>query len=62
MTHRNQPTIQWRAIMRGIAIVYGITFLSGLVLAFNGITPQTDHRNLAAIDGEAEASKQCNTQ
>ena len=43
MTHRNQPTIQWRAIMRGVAIVYGITFLSGLVLAFNGITPQTDH-------------------
>lgn len=43
MTHKNQPTIQWRAIMRGVAIVYGITFLSGLVLAFNGITPQTNH-------------------
>ena len=29
--------------MRGVAIVYGITFLSGLVLALSGITPQTDH-------------------
>ena len=29
--------------MRGVAIVYGTTFLSGLVFAFNGITPQTDH-------------------
>ena len=29
--------------MRGVAIVYGITFVSGLVIAFNGITPQTDH-------------------
>jgi hypothetical protein len=26
-----------------VAIVYGTTFLSGLVFAFNGITPQTDH-------------------
>jgi len=33
----------WRAILRGVAIVYGTTFLSGLVFAFNGITPQTDH-------------------
>ena len=29
--------------MRGVAIVYGITFVSGLVFAFTGITPQTDH-------------------
>jgi hypothetical protein len=42
MTHRNLP-IQWRAIMRGVAIVYGVTFVSGLVLAFGGISPQTDH-------------------
>lgn len=33
----------WRAILRGVAIVYGCTFVSGLVFAFNGITPQTDH-------------------
>ena len=42
MTDRNQ-SIEWRAIVRGVAIVYGITFVSGLVFAFNGITPQTDH-------------------
>lgn len=29
--------------MHGVSIVYGVTFVSGLVLAFNGITPQTDH-------------------
>ena len=28
--------------MGGVAIVYGTTFLSGLVFAFTGITPQTD--------------------
>jgi len=32
----------WRAILRGVAIVYGTTFVAGLVFAFNGITPQTD--------------------
>ncbi|MBI5317426.1 MAG: hypothetical protein HZB34_15805 [Nitrospirae bacterium] len=42
MTERKQP-IQWRAVMQGIAIVYGVTFVSGLLLAFNGITPQTNH-------------------
>jgi hypothetical protein len=42
MTARNLH-ISWRAVVRGVAIVYGITFVSGLVLAFNGITPQTDH-------------------
>lgn len=42
MTNRNQ-SIEWRAIVRGVAIVYGITFLSGLAFAFTGITPQTDH-------------------
>jgi len=35
--------IQWRAIMQGVAIVYGVTFVSGLLLAFSGITPQTNH-------------------
>jgi hypothetical protein len=42
MTDRNQ-FMTWRAILRGVAIVYGTTFLAGLVFAFNGITPQTDH-------------------
>jgi hypothetical protein len=42
MRDRNPP-ISWRAILRGVAIVYGITFLSGLAFAFTGITPQTDH-------------------
>ena len=37
------PPIMWRAIVRGVAIVYGATFLSGLALAVIGITPQTDH-------------------
>lgn len=41
MRDRNQP-IAWRAIIRGVAIVYGITFVSGLAFAFTGITPQTD--------------------
>lgn len=42
MTGRNQ-SIEWRAILRGVAIVYGTTFLSGLAFAFTGITLQTDH-------------------
>ena len=29
--------------MQGVAVVYGVTFVSGLLLAFNGITPQTNH-------------------
>lgn len=35
-------TTPWGAIARGVAIVYGISFLSALLFAFNGITPQTD--------------------
>jgi hypothetical protein len=42
MTDRNLP-ISWRAIVRAVAVAYGTTFVSGLVLAFAGITPQTDH-------------------
>jgi hypothetical protein len=42
MTERKQA-IQWRAVMQGVAIVYGVTFVSGLLLAINGITPQTNH-------------------
>ena len=41
MTDGNQ-SIDWRAILRGVAIVYGITFLSGLAFAITGITPQTE--------------------
>ena len=41
MRDRNPP-IPWRAIIQGVAIVYGTTFLSGLTFAFTGITPQTD--------------------
>jgi hypothetical protein len=41
MTHRHPP-IPWRAVVRGVAIVYGITFVAGLVFAGNGITPQTN--------------------
>ena len=40
MTDTNPP-IPWRAIGRAVAIAYGITFVSGLMLAFAGITPQT---------------------
>jgi len=42
MTDRNPPT-SWRTIAHAVAIAYGITFVSGLVLAFAGITPQTHH-------------------
>jgi hypothetical protein len=42
MSDRNSR-IPWRAIVRGVAIVYGTSFVSGLVLAFAGITPQTDY-------------------
>ena len=42
MTDRTSP-ISWRPIVRAVAIAYGITFVSGLVLAFAGITPETHH-------------------
>jgi hypothetical protein len=42
MTDRNPP-ISWRAIVRAVVTAYGTTFLSGLVLAFAGITPQMHH-------------------
>ena len=41
MTERKQP-IQWREILQGVAIVYGVTLVSGLLLAFNGIRQQTN--------------------
>lgn len=41
MNDRNSR-ISWNAIARGVAIVYGTNFISGLVFAFMGMQPQTD--------------------
>jgi|SRR6185295_13782480 hypothetical protein len=41
MNDRNSG-ISWSAVARGVAIVYGTTFLSGLVFAFIGLQPETD--------------------
>lgn len=35
-------SLPWKAIGRGVAVAYGISFVSGLLLLANGITPQTD--------------------
>ena len=35
-------TLSWKTLGRGVAIAYGISFLSGLVFFANGITPETD--------------------
>lgn len=41
MTPQHQP-LQWRVIIRGVFVVYGISFLAGLVLAALGFTPQSE--------------------
>lgn len=41
MTHQSEP-LPWRAIVRGIIIVYGVIFLVGMLLAAFGITPKID--------------------
>lgn len=41
MSDRLQP-FPWRALVRGVAIAYGITFMAGVVFAASGITLQTD--------------------
>jgi hypothetical protein len=41
MNDRNSG-ISWSAVAQGVAIVYGTTFLSGLVFAFIGLQPETD--------------------
>jgi hypothetical protein len=41
MTLQQEP-LPWRAIARGIVIVYGVIFLAGMLLAALGITPQID--------------------
>jgi hypothetical protein len=34
--------IYWRMVLKGVAIVYGVSFVAGLVLAFDNITPQSN--------------------
>jgi hypothetical protein len=34
--------IYWRMVLKGMAIVYGVSFVAGLVLAFGNITPQSN--------------------
>jgi hypothetical protein len=32
----------WRMVLKGVAIVYGVSFVAGLVLAYENITPQSN--------------------
>ncbi len=41
MTHQHEP-LPWRAIVRGVMLVSGMTFLAGMLLAALGITPKID--------------------
>lgn len=41
MTLQHHP-LPWRAIGRGVLVVYGISFLAGLLLAAIGFTPQSE--------------------
>ena len=41
MIPQHEP-LPWRAIVRGVTIVSGLTFLAGLLLAALGITPKID--------------------
>ena len=41
MTPQHEP-LPWRAIVRGVTIVSGMTFLGGMLLAALGITPKID--------------------
>ena len=34
--------IYWRMVLKGVAIAYGVSFVAGLVLAFDNITPQSN--------------------
>jgi hypothetical protein len=34
--------IYWRIVLKGMAIVYGVSFMAGLVLAHENITPQSN--------------------
>ena len=35
-------SLPWRALARAVALAYGLSFVSGLFLLVNDITPQTD--------------------
>jgi hypothetical protein len=39
---RTYRSINWRMILKGIAIVYGVSFTAELLLALNDITPQSN--------------------
>ncbi|HBH81834.1 MAG TPA: hypothetical protein DDY39_18565, partial [Nitrospira sp.] len=41
MIHQHEP-LPWRAIVRGVMLVTGMTFLAGMLLAALGITPKID--------------------
>ena len=38
---RPRRFVYWRSVLKSVAIVYGVAFVTGLVLAFNNITPQS---------------------
>jgi hypothetical protein len=37
-----RASVRWKALFRGIALAYGISFASGLIVFAIGLTPQTD--------------------
>jgi hypothetical protein len=39
---RPRRFIYWRMVLKGVAIVYGVSFVVGLALAFDNITPQSN--------------------
>jgi hypothetical protein len=39
---RSRRVIYWRMVLKGVAIVYGVSFMAGLALAFNNVTPQSN--------------------
>jgi hypothetical protein len=39
---RPRQVIDLRMVLKGVAIVYSVTFVAGLVLAFDNITPQSN--------------------
>jgi hypothetical protein len=39
---RSRRFIYWRMVLKGVAIVYGVSFVAGLMLAFDDITPQSN--------------------
>ena len=47
--------IYWRMVLKGMAIVYGVSFVAGLVLAFGNITPQSNPNVYSLLALVAEA-------